>query len=332
MNRNFLVFEKDIRNLIIESKKYKRQTKYENELDAFLVYLRKNNVDDRILKLSTEDIDDYLLDCINISKITTKGTLETHIAALKYAFQYLIKLNYRYDDLLGYLFGADIKNKNYEILDDIAPKEIISLEKIHGILDYLNNYLDNEQGSKHYAKIQVVSIYIKLNILLPLKPSGMFDLCFSNFDKDFKTITYNHCIISIPRSLGNEIKKVILNMTSKHAQDDLFFKAISQNDINTAKLSNWFSSVLSYIGIDPSTNLPRGAKLKRDGYSYPVESIKTSVIYHMINHGANILFLSYLTGLSLETLNNEINIKFDKASFLENYNSTLANIRVLEII
>lgn len=163
----------------------------------------------------------------------------------------------------------------------------------------------------------------KLNLLLPLKINQMLEITFDMFENDFRGINYKDYLIKIPNSLRLNIIEAIDSIGEKYSNSDYFFDYISKplkKELDSAVLSSWFYTVFNSVGL--KRLLPKkNPNAKKASYSYPVEKIKKTAIWLLLNKGLNILYLSELTDLSLEILAGDY--IFDKNEASKTINSKL---------
>ncbi len=91
---------------------------------------------------------------------------------------------------------------------------MLSEEDILFILDKLETYLlensNNVNAStnvrKRYLKCLLADLYIRLNLLVPIKPSEMIELLLPNFiEGSNSSLVYNDVNIPIPKSVVNSV-------------------------------------------------------------------------------------------------------------------------------
>ncbi|MEW9702950.1 hypothetical protein [Paenibacillus sp. SI8] len=298
-----------VEDLILEMKEYKNKRKYDNEIATFMNYLLKRNLMKSILLLTRNDIDEYFLDCKVNNKINSTSSLNTHISALKCLFDCLIKHNYYFDDKLGYVTSKGFKTKIAKHLINSKVKEIITSDDLAVILKKIDIALDLNNNNKN-SKLLFVKLYLKLNFLIPLKVTEMLSIQFDKFHEEFRQVRVNDITIIIPNSLRLEIIKSLNNIyhVTGHSYDpsDSFFNYIAspierKNVTDTGDVSRWFYSVFNAVGlVDFIKDSKKG--------TFAVERIKKSIIYSLITQGCNILYLSFLTGLTIDSLINEYSI------------------------
>lgn len=89
----------------------------------FVEYLDKNNLLDKCFDLSVDDINKYFDSLIGI-RIGASSALNAHIAALSSLFQYLMKENYNFRDLHGYINMTTFRTMYLEKLDIGTKKQL----------------------------------------------------------------------------------------------------------------------------------------------------------------------------------------------------------------
>lgn len=309
-------FKQEVDNLLLKSDIYKNKgtKKYENEIHIFLSYIEEKGLEDKIYVLTKENIDDYFIFCIENNKLNSKNTLNTHISALKCLLDHMITEKFKYDELLGYISTQDFKAKIAKKLNDAKSKDLILDDTLKKTLILLDTYIENNEFDKlgsdtqkdKYLKVLFARIYIKLNIIIPLKVSEMIELSFEDFSESFRKIKINDIIIKIPNSLRRDIEftlNFIKTRYNKNINNNYsFFQYITSplsDELSTSCISQWFYTVFNTLEID---ELLENCKSR----CFTVEKFKKTAISSLINNDIkNIVYLSQLTGLSLETLKTE---------------------------
>jgi hypothetical protein len=311
--------------LILEMKEYKNKRKYDNEIAIFINYLQEKKLLKSILYLTRTNIDDYFFDCKEKNKLNSTSSLNTHIAALKWLFDQLIKHNYNFDDKLGYVSSKGFKIKIAKQLNSAKVKEIISSEDLAFLLNKIDNTVDLHNTNKN-SKLHFVRLYLRLNLLVPLKVTEMLNIKFNQFNDDFRLIIVNDITIRIPNSFRMEIIKLLDSVyrstgVNYKASDNFFHYMASQverkNVIDTGDVSRWFYTAFQTAGLVDYIKDSNSA-------SFAVERIKKSVIFYLINQGCNLMYLSFLTGLTIDSLINEYSINdLDEDEISESINISL---------
>lgn len=290
-------------------KNYKLKKLYENEINLFYNFLIENNLESNFLILKQEDIRNYFIHLYDINKLGAKSTLDTHIAALKKFFEYLILRKYNFDNLLGYISTQDFKNKISEYLKSVKSKEILPLAVLKNVLSKLDEYIENneydqfekESMKTRYLKILFVRLYIKLNLIVPLKVSEMEKIQFNHFEDSFRTVCVNDYKLNITNSLRINLLQTLrilkdekgLDYQSEESLFSFVAKPLERN-FSTANLSEWFFTAFNFLELNQI--------LEPNSKSFKVEKFKKTAIWYLISNNTNLLYLSELTGLSLDSL------------------------------
>lgn len=314
LSDNFKIFNELIKKLLNNNNEYKNTTKYSNEINIFLKYVEEYDIKDRVFSLEKSDIDNYFIYCQENNKLGAKRTLDTHISALKCIFQFINDNKYKCTDLIGYINTQTFKKEISDKLKNTESKAILSNEDIIDILSRLDNYISKTSyeklmkvnEKKRYTRILFVRLYIKINLLIPLKVSDMLDLTFKCFDNNFKILIYNDVKIKIPNSLKINIEdtmqfiKKVFGTNTIYTSETKFFKFFTDlihKDVTTGNVSHCFYQAFDEIGLKKLIpNRPKNPE------SYPVEQIKKTVISILLNEGTNIIYISKITGLNLDSL------------------------------
>jgi hypothetical protein len=295
--------------LIVDMKEYKNKKRYDNEIAIFINYLTEKKLLKSILYLTRDNIDDYFIDCKYKNKLNSTSSLNTHISALKWLFEQLIKHNYNFDDNLGYISTKSFKTKIAMQLNGAKVKELISSDDLTILLQILDN-TENLHNTNNYSKLQFVRLYLKLNLLIPLKVTEMLNVKFHQFSEDFRQIEINDITVRIPNSLRIEILEYLdginrtLGQTYNHSECFFHFlasKVTRKKYLDTGDVSRWFFTAFKAVGL---TDYIKDS----NSSSFAVERIKKSVIFCLINQGCNLMYLSMLTGLTIDSLIKEYSI------------------------
>lgn len=290
-------FNHHINNLLLDMNKYKDENQYMNETNVFRKFIQENSLQNRVFKLSTDDIDNYFLYCKVNKKLNSKSTLNSHLAALKKIFDYLNKKDYDFNSQLGYISSEYFLNKIQDKINIPKSKELLSIQLLYEIMEKLDSEIGKIQAlsEEKHVKFIVVGLYLKLNLLLPLKVSEMLDLRFSNFNENFHFVEVNNIKIKIPKSFRQQIYSAIQLVQKKHTSSERFFDYFSSTQLNTSLISRWFYFVLKSLRFYELIS-----HAKKD--SFPVERIKKSAINELINSKVSLFYLSSLTKLKIEAL------------------------------
>ena len=116
-----------------------KDAKYDNEWRLFVEYLEKNSLLDKCFDLSVDDINKYFDSLVGI-RIGASSALNAHIAALSSLFQYLMKENYNFRGLHGYINMTTFRTMYLEKLDIGTKKAIIPMDLLKKLLDKMDKY------------------------------------------------------------------------------------------------------------------------------------------------------------------------------------------------
>lgn len=298
-------FKNLVNNLI------KRDSKYDNELNIFVNYLNKQGLLDHCFDLTTRNIDKYFDSLINV-KIGSPSALNVHIAALSSLFEYLTneeKFNFR--ALNGHINSSGFRNKYLEILDTGSPKMIIPTDILNDILYkmdiYLNEYKFNKENEKYYHLL-IARLYIKLSLLIPLKPGSLLALKLGDIKSaNFSEVIYNDISIKIPKSVKGNILEIVdyaeahYNVTYNTEEPifEFLYTAVNKKTV-PSQITNELKKL--YKAIDAKEMLKTYKSGIKNLLQYSVESYKKTAIFEMLSNGVNIVYLKQLTGLDINTL------------------------------
>lgn len=306
-----------------------KDAKYDNELNVFVNYLQKHNILDNCFDLTTRDIDKYFDSLINV-KIGTPSALNTHIAALSGLFEYLISEKFNFRALNGHINSISFKNKYLERLDSGSTKMVIPTDILVDILyrtdEFLLNYKFDKDNEKYYHFL-IARLYIKLSLLIPLKPGILLSLKLGDIkNKNFSEVVYNGISIKIPKSVKGDIIEIV-DYAEKHYEitynDSLAIFEFLYKAINKRAVPSQITGELNklYKAIDAKEMLKTNKSGLKNLSIYSVESYKKTAIFEMLSNGVNIVYLKQLTGLDINTLLADYDLEELKANMdMKSYN------------
>lgn len=297
-------FKELVKNLI------KKDSKYDNELNIFVNYLVSNGLIDNCFDLSTRDMDKYFESLINV-KIGSPSALNAHIAALTSLFEYLMNEKFDFRSLHGYINMNSFRDKYLKKIDVGSKKEIIPKEILIDVLNkieiYYNSHIEDNPSNKFYHFL-IARLYVKLSLLIPLKPIDMAKLKIGDIrDKNFSEIQYNEIFIKVPKSVKDNIIETIEYAENQYQieyhEDEALFEYLYKV-VNMKPHSNTISDCLKKLHkiIGATEMLITYKSGTKNMLQYPVESYKKTAIFEMLNNGVNIVYLKQLTGLDIGTL------------------------------
>ncbi len=306
---------------------FKTNSTYQNEIKIFKSYLQENNLKENIFNLELRNIDDYFNYCFENQKIGSSSALTTHFSALRMLFKHLESNNINFKGLHGYINLDTTKECLKERFDESLRTSIINDELLKKILYAFDSYIDKNiskqfkgvNDKKRFLNTLVARIYIKLSLIIPLKPSEVLNLGIYNVkDKDNRYIEVNKIIVKIPNSIRTQILQAIdyieENTDIIYNPKEMLFKFLYEA-IGRKYMASSFTSILNMaydeVGLDEMKDRKEG--LVRDRNIYTSESYKTTAILGMLKNGTDILALKQLTGLDFSALmkNYDLDIKIN---------------------
>ena len=325
-----ITFKRLVKQLIEED------SKYDNELNAFVEYLEQNNLLDKCFDLSISDINQYFDSLVGV-RIGAPSALNAHIAALSSLFQYLMKANYNFRDLHGYINMSSFRTTYLDKLDTGSKKATIPIDLLKKLLNRMDKYFmerDKKKSNDKYYHLMIARLYIELSLLVPLKPGDLLALKIGEVKKtEFREIVYNMISIKLPKNVRNHIIETI-NFAETHynvlySSQDVLFEFL-YNAVGMIVKPSTITGELQklYKALDMGELLETYKSGTKNVSLYPVESYKKTAIFEMLNNGVNIVYLKQLTGLDIGTLLADYDVEQIKAtvdikSF--NINSSIVN-------
>ncbi len=88
----------------------KMDNTYKNPINCFLEFLTENNYKEKVFNLNITHIDEYFIYSFK-KNIGIDTTLNTHIAALKSLFNFLLEKEIDFKGLLGYISSEKYRKK-----------------------------------------------------------------------------------------------------------------------------------------------------------------------------------------------------------------------------
>lgn len=318
---------KEFRRLVEEMLDIDSQ--YDNELNAFVEYLIKQDLLDKCFDLSLRDVDKYF-DSLIGTRMGVPSTLNAHIAALSNLFEYLIKKNYNFRHLLGYINTDKFRTEYIEKLEAGSQKKIIPMDILKELLYRMDLYFQEKNGKKtnnKYYHLLIARLYIELSLIIPLKPGELIEIKLGNIrGREFRKIIYNSIYIHLPNNVRKHVIETV-DFAEEHynvkytSEDTLFgflYRAIKKG-VNPSTITGELQKM--YRKINMSELLETYKSGTKNISVYPVESYKKTAIYAMLNNGVNIVYLKQLTGLEISTLLADYDLKGIKADIdVKSYN------------
>lgn len=313
---------------------------YSNEIGNFDKFLTDRELKERIFNLSEHHIDEYFIYSYK-NKIGAIPTLVSHISALKSFMSFLDTENHNFKPLLGYIATPDFQNKLKSKLEKSIEKQVINFDLLRIILTKLDNHLDsnieksysNTLEKNRFLEKLIARIFIKISLIIPLKPTGITQLNISNEVIENRSIVHNGLCIKLPSTLVRNIEQTIAFIEREYGDqyenNEMLFGRLYSclgKVASTSTISN--SLTLMYKELGLSEMLVQTMVGKKNMYNYPSESYKKTAIFEMLNNGVNIMYLKKLTGLDLNSLINDYDFS-DEQKFISeesyNVNSSLIN-------
>ncbi len=216
----------------------------------------------------------------------------------------------------GYISNPAFRERYKEKVDEVRNKGVLSIEMINKILCAMDSYVEEHKNTIFKKKkdelafynILITRLFVKISMLVPLKTTQMLELFIGDvFDDSWRSITCNDVEIKIPNNLRKDIIYTLNYANKKYGikynpNDSLFgylYKCDGKKN-NTDTINTTFPRVYKTLGL--SEMLETVIRGKKKTYIYPAESYKKTAIVNMICNGANIVYLTKLTGLEIKTL------------------------------
>lgn len=298
---------------------------YDNEIGIFKKYLQAQKLQNSVFNLNTIDIDNYFEYCFENGKIGATSTLTAHFSALKALFNYLESENMNFKVLHGYIHMSSVKEKLTEKFKESLKTSIIDEALLKKVLYKFDKYIDENiskeinriNPKKRFLNILVGRIYIKLSLIVPLKPNEIINLNLYNMkDEKSREIRHNEIIIKLPNSIRTQIINTIdyveKNCNLQYDENQNLFEFLF-NALEMKLVTSSITSVLAkaYDELKLEEMLEKkesGGKMRA---VYTPESYKTTAILNMLQNGTDILALKQLTGLDFSAIikNYDLDIK-----------------------
>ena len=298
-------------NLLIENALIQEET-YNNQVKNFKEYLQQYNLEDKIYNLETIDIDNYF-DYSIPKKIGNTSTLTSHIAALKFIFNKMIENDIQsFKKLYGHLDNELYKinlslkvpspSRSTVINDELLISVILKFE------EHIDIFFSNDSNKviKDMAPVLMSYLYIKISLLLPLKPHEILTKKFIGIKlNSSRIIEHNDFKINIPNNFKKDIVKIINYFEEKfnkqYDDNEPLFHFLNGSSPDTNKLSGWLTKSYKELKLNNMLAKSSSKSIKVKNL-YPPETFKTKSIITLINNGVDILYLKKLTGLDTKTL------------------------------
>ncbi len=296
---------------------------YKSELNNFKKYLIDRMILEKAFNLNETHIDEYFVYSYD-AKIGSVPTLTSHIAALKALFSFLMKCEYDFKRLNGYINTQSFKDRLSEKLSNSISKQVLHEDLIRTILVKIDNKISEDRRSKlkesselrSAAEIQIVRIFIKFSLLLPLKVTQILKLRLAESILKDGYITHNGIDIKLSRSFVYELEDTIEFFYNNYSvvikAGDELFSALFGGIKSTANSSN-LSSMLTrtYKNLNIKEMLKKQKVGKKNLHLYPAECYKKTALNNLVDNGTNLIYLRQLTGLDMNSIvsNNQVDNK-----------------------
>lgn len=322
-------FKRLVKQLIEED------SKYDNELNAFVEYLEKNNLLNKCFDLSIYDINQYFDSLVGI-RIGAASVLNVHIAALSSLFQYLMKEEYNFRALHGYINMPSFRQKYLKILDSGSKKMTIPMNLLKKLLNKMDIFFEDEKkmSNDKYYHLMLARLYIELSLLIPIKPGALLALKMGNIKNDeFREIICNRVCIRLPKNVRNHIVDTVIFAEmfyhAKYSNEDILFgflyDAIGMR-VTPSTITGELHKLYKVLGMKELLETYKSGTKRISVYT--VESYKKTAIFEMLNNGVNIVYLKQLTGLDISTLLADYDLELIKSNIdivSYNINSSIVN-------
>lgn len=293
----------------------KNDDTYKLQIEKFRDYLEEYNLKDRVFNLYESNIDEFFEYAIKRS-IGTQSQLVSHIAALKALFNFFLDNNLKFSDLNGYMGNPAFRERYKEKVDEVRNKGVLSIEMINKILCTMDSYIDEhknvtlkkQKDKLIFYNVLIARLFVKISMLVPLKTTQILELVIGDvYDDSWRSIICNNVEIKVPNNLRKDIMFTLNYVNNKYGtsynpNESLFgylYRCDGKKN-NTDTINSTFPRVYKALGLDEM--LETVLRGKKRTYIYPAESYKKTAIINMICNGANIVYLTKLTGLDIKTL------------------------------
>lgn len=278
-------------------KEYQRKNKdlkhmYINHTNKFVEYIDSIDLGDKLTAIKEIHLRNSIGHYNKLGNICTISTMDNHLNAIKDFFNFLQK-----NEILHSIFNGipDYDKFRNELITtyNLTPtnrRECLPPDIIKSSLEYLG------QNKNHSQSYLILNLYMRINLLLPIKKKQMLNLTFNDLAKDFTSITFKTSDIKLPHSLTLDLKNAIKSKDSFYNESDKLFTYLSDVQSIESNLNATFCSVLKAIDYD----IPKSKR------TFSVETISNSAILELFNNNTNLYIISLLTGLSLSTLDKKI--------------------------
>lgn len=253
-------------------------------------------------------------------KIGTLATLQGYLVAINSLYNFLKKegkTSHLFNDNdIFYIedFANEIcQHEDIDILP-ISPREplpekiLTNLLKQLDIYDYDRLKVGNKHDLTRYNHYKMLRIFIKINLIVPVKKYIITNLTLKSFDElEDRILKINSYKIDIPNGLYRDLKEYLdireqYNAKNNIEDDYLFMHSKKTNRITDTDLNWWFADFLdenNIIKINPGKNGKR---------SYEIEPIMISAQYNMVKNKVNVELIAKLSGCSIAQIEDKFGI------------------------
>ncbi|MEK4826666.1 integrase [Niallia sp. FSL W8-0951] len=291
------------------SKEYlEMDASYENHINKFVHFIKQINKADKPTKININDVEDCIGYYNELGQINTVSSMENHLESIKSFYKFLVSKAWTTDifvELYDYQGYKKYLTDKFN-LEETKEREFFDQDVIKKIISCLDDYFASRiladlsgQKRKRYMSYVSLMLFIKLTLIAPAKRAIICNIKKADFSTDYRTLTINDVQINIPNGLRKEI---IINIKlteklkdKKMDNSDRLFYFLNESSFRPEDLNSWFYNLLREFNI---------IDISEDKSTYPVETIRNSVIVELILKGFDLALISKVSGVSISTLEN----------------------------
>lgn len=281
---------------------------YENHINKFVNYIKEINKADKPTKIDLNDVEQCIGFYKNLGQINTVSSMENHLESIKSFYKFLVSKSWA-TDIFGALWDYQgYKNhltKEFD-LKETKERDYFDKDIIKRIVSCLDDYFETRELSelegqkrKRYMSYLVLRLFVKITLIAPAKRAIICNTVRGDFSKNFRTVKINNVNINVPNglrrdilssiSLAEELKNV------KITEKDKILNFVDEGSFKPENLNAWLCTLLKEFGI---LNLPESKT------TYPVETLRNSVIVELILKNFDLALISKISGIGISSLEN----------------------------
>lgn len=270
---------------------------YISTTKKFVEYIEKQGKGDRIIEITHNDIKLWIEAENKDGNVRTVSTLDTHLNAIKSFYNYLQKQG-KATNIFNNIIDYD------EFKSDIISKLKLTPKKSRGYLeqDVVINLLEHlESGRSKIDEKDMMNIYIRLGLLIPVKREVMANLKLEDFGEDFRYVSINGMKIKLPSALSRDMRLMLGELNLDASKDTLIFEYLyNKNEYSNGVFNRPMYLILEEIGYELDKTFKKGSE------SFSVETLRNTALLEMLKNYIDIRLIAKISDINVKTIYDKI--------------------------